>query len=260
VRQLVIAKLSLHDLACAATSCGEFRSAYLDRAAEERANLIAIVKDVGNPLFRTFTMGLQGAMFDSIFFPSLCSKRKKSEVFSVPLHSVVVTGISEPIYAATDRDASELECGNEPHAVFINTVSNPSDLFVARLYLRPFRDYQARLAYSGWFMWKGEDTNITLMVIINIRQAPSVLGFLLAAFRETPAASQPFSRCPLMISLLLCQESPGAGLVREAEDLVAPLRSVTESITIYRQYARARVPRGPPLKAEVVVEISKLRV
>jgi hypothetical protein len=60
MKELVLGKLSFHDLARAATICKELRGAYLSRAAEERANLVAVAQmTFGKHLFDIFVSALQ---------------------------------------------------------------------------------------------------------------------------------------------------------------------------------------------------------
>jgi hypothetical protein len=63
VRQLVLNKLSLRDLARAARTCQEFQQAYVSRVVEERARLIALGKETyGDGMFCAVVRVFQRAM------------------------------------------------------------------------------------------------------------------------------------------------------------------------------------------------------
>jgi hypothetical protein len=60
LKKIVLSKLSLHELACAAATSQDFRQAHLDRAAEERPNIIAAAEEgYGKRMFSTFVTTLQ---------------------------------------------------------------------------------------------------------------------------------------------------------------------------------------------------------
>jgi hypothetical protein len=257
LKQLVVAKLSLRDLACAACSCRHFRAAYLDRAAEERANLIALVKGAGKPVFSAFTTRLREAMSGSPSIPNLRYLDDTKPYQTGPIHSMLVTNVGEPQYAATQPDSAEWDSINEPHAMFCHTLGEHA-FFNAWLYLQSLGADDAQLASSLWYMARCGETTMKLEIRMGIQQAAYVVAFVLAACHEIKQAARPPSRCPLTVHFLVTQGSIGRAGLREAEDLVAPLRHLCESVSIHRQYARIR--RGFRMKAGIVVEMLELRV
>ncbi len=248
----------MRDLACAAAACRAFQAAYLDRAAEERASLTELVTDVEKPVFSAFTTRLQQAMSGSPSVPNLNYRDDRSVFPTRPIHGVLVTDVSEPKYAAREPELATWLSLTEPRAIFCPT-SGEHAFFSAYIYLQPLGGDDARLACSYWSMFKSDEANMDLEIVMGIPQAAYVLAFILAACRESPEASPPSCEFPLMVHLLITGGSKGRAGLREAEDLVAPLRPLSESVTIRRQYHRIS-PRGYGVKAGVVVKILKLRV
>jgi hypothetical protein len=72
IQELVLSNLSLRELACAARACRGFREAYLSKAADERANLIALANlCYGERFISNIVRAFRRSYGDSIHTPIL---------------------------------------------------------------------------------------------------------------------------------------------------------------------------------------------
>jgi hypothetical protein len=237
LRESTLEHLSVRDLAGAAATCRDFQKAYLDRAAEERANLIASAKDAyGDGVFSGFVAGFQRAMLGLTAFPDDMYKEGESEVDEATCGAMLITNVGEPEYA-TPKEHEKWRSSNEPCAMIIKPFF-ASELLTGEVQVRHAEGNIGVRASSVWSMHRCGETHILLEVDEGIGEAALVLGLILAACRETPDASLQSPRNPLTIHLFLYYASSGLAGVREAEDLVAPLRSLAESVTVCRHPSR----------------------
>jgi hypothetical protein len=188
LRESTLEHLSVRDLAGAAATCRDFQKAYLDLAAEERANLIASAEDAfGEGLFSGFVLVLRRALLGLTAFHDR-NEGGESEVVEANCGGMVITSAGETKYATTEEleedDVSKWQSSNEPCAM----ISKPS---LAGELLEGAIEVQDNgvQALSMWSMYKCGETHILLGVDAAIRKAAPVLGLILAACPETPDAS-----------------------------------------------------------------------
>jgi hypothetical protein len=105
-------------------------------------------------------------------------------------------------------------------------------------------------ASISWTMYKFGRNNVRLMVEVDKEATVAALGVLLAVCMENPAEISAPSRSPLTIDLVIRGLQHGAVGVREVEVLLAPVRPLAESMTLYRhldQIGRGRRRQTHPL-------------
>lgn len=88
----------------------------------------------------------------------------------------------------------------------------------------------APLSDAGWGLYRGGDNSLKLEVWVHISAAGPSLGLLLAVCNDSLEAL-PAVSYSLTIQLCLWGGLSGAAGVQEVADLVAPLRSLAESVT-----------------------------
>jgi hypothetical protein len=87
-----------------------------------------------------------------------------------------------------------------------------------------------------WCMHKIGDTNLRLEIDGEIEEATLAVAVLLAFCLVVPQDMLESPPSPLTVILTLRGGSSGATAFREAMDLLAPLRPLTESVALYGSY------------------------
>ncbi len=239
-RGFILSKLSLADLARAAPTCREFKKACLRKVADERANLLcAAEKCWGMDSFRTLVVALQRPLCGCLPSPSLLADCDQSSVSRHVDHSrrSTLVYLAEPFNPdAMDHKLRVVKTlivrGS---AIAIGRTTFADHLFSAQL----FQGFGGAVpCTSPWDVFRFGRDNVHLQLLMHKEAAASAMGLLLALSTEISEALPASCRSPLTVNLFIWgfpDGADGASVVREAQELVAPLRSLAECITIYPQ-------------------------
>jgi hypothetical protein len=227
LKLIVLRKLSLRDLARAAPISRKLwpliEEAWLSRAAEERARLIALGKERYKDLFGSFVIGLQRVM---------CGLPRCPDLRIEPIS--FVGGVCLRPHASLWSGQCEMSNYD---------ILSAGVLFYGGLHRKPLADGEQRRTHI-WFTLKDSgEGNVHLNISVHLsisdpgpdvikEAAGEALGILLAFRTEIPEALMDGSRKSLTTVLRVRGWPDGPQGMREEQDLVAPLRCLAESITI----------------------------
>jgi hypothetical protein len=232
LREAVLGKLSLQDLARAAATCREFQQAWEPRAADERANLIAVAEEeYGKRLLSTFVTVLQRPICGLRARAVVINKDSRPRVS--PIIETLVTNDSEPRYGTRGDLYNESFHGG--HYGVIRESFSECQLLEAFIHYPVVENGKRAAAFVTWDVSRfgcSGCTNVRLDVAIGEEGRLAALGLLLAVCLDMPKEIAASARSPLTINLDLIGLRNYAARMREAQDMVAALRPLADSVTI----------------------------
>jgi hypothetical protein len=231
VRGLILDKLSLPALARAAPTCQEFKGAYLKKVADERVDLIRAGEEGwGNDSFHALVAALQRPLCGCSSSPSLSAELDGSEGIHHGRSSALI-GFAAPFkYGVLQQDtrvARRLVSHGCAVSVHMPTVAK--HLFSAQVSHGVPQAARDRLFMTLLEVFRFGRSNVAVRFLVRRKFAGPAVALLLAVSTEVSEALPAFCRSPLTVDLF----PAGAAIVEEAEELIAPLRPLAESITIY---------------------------
>jgi hypothetical protein len=243
IQRLVLSKLSLRELACAARACRGFREAYLRQAAEERANLIALANVCYG---ERFTSNIVRAVRRSLRgldpYPGLVSNTNGL---------VRIDANGEASLVDTQERMSEGHKGQYSRESGVYFLCGRD----VGLFPSLSREAKSRRMFLGVNRDPGRD--VELLVTIMGDMAGATKGVLLAICTEDSEAD--VMRPPLFNLTVKSVEGGGTGR-RSVQDLVAPLRRLGNSCGLPPGHAslmaRGRDVQGRPQSYIIRLKLS----
>ncbi len=222
VRPLILGKLNLRDLARAAGTCREFHGACHNRAAEDRAALIAAREEAdGKLFFHKFVTAFRRAMVGFSPSPGVLSNSTESKAPTTripPVHR----------FANIDAKAWVKWGASGKSFAIIPWLSDHVDekVFNARLYGTNGN------SITYWTMPRSGGEYLSLQIVGHSKHAGTAMALLAAACLQDLEGAATSSRSPLTVRCRLNVCAVGDLSQRELGDLVAPLRYRAGSVTI----------------------------
>jgi hypothetical protein len=232
VRGLILSKLSLPALARAAPTCQEFKDACVGKVADKRADLIRAGEGgLGRDSFRALVAAVQRPLCGCSPSQSLFSGPGGSRHGDHGRRSSLIC-FTEPF----DSEASEhtmpvvQSLASKGSAIVIDRPTSVSHLFSAHLFQGVLGDVPCLTKFN---VYRFGRNNVYLRLLVRKEGGTSAMGLLLAISTEISEALPAYCRSPLTVDIFLWGFPVGAAVVREVEELVAPLRLLAECINIY---------------------------
>jgi hypothetical protein len=241
VKELILAHVvDLRVLARAAPLCQDFYKAHVTRAEEGRASLIALAEETyGKSLCHTFSTAIGRALSTldprSIWMGDEWNGFDEKCIFIMHAgearHEEVCEFIEMPM--------------EEPYGVIFEPYRD-DDNYAPAKYVEVFTatlscinpKWQGNICAMVSMVWNiYKDPAGKLVISIDVQYAEAAreaLGLVLYSFRAMPEAFPASPQSPLTVNVSVSPWSYGGRGVSEAEDLLAPLRPLADSVTVNR--------------------------
>jgi hypothetical protein len=225
LRQLVLAKLSVRDLACAALTCREFREAYVCKVAQEQANLIAIGKEIcGRRLFSSVVTAFQCAMggLDLVW-------EKAGDVW--------IGADGEVVPEKVARRRSRARHGRRIALIRKGVGCNPLSVVIC---LNPPRWYGLQFEMYRYF-----ETCVGLKADLSTKKGVAGMAVLVAICAGNAEGPRPHLQSYVTVDVAVGGVSHGSAKGRRLEDLIAPLLSLSELLPLRNPSHPGLIPGLP---------------
>jgi hypothetical protein len=239
VTRIVMSKVALKGLARAAVMSREFNDAYLSRATAERAKLIALGQEFyGMGLFSRFVTAIQSARCGLCPRASLLGGDDKTNLAKT---DVVITNEWACLSTSLTDEASKM--------INSGTIGRFGTIWATGSADRPLYSTLWAQGPVSWDIVKSGRNIILLtaqvhrdrysehMSPVQKNRISATLGLLLASCLGQPEALPAAPQSGFTAALSLEGLSLGVAGLREAEDLIAPLRCLAEPVVI-RNYVK----------------------
>jgi hypothetical protein len=250
LRQLVLSKLSVRDLACAACACREFQAAYLRRVAEERATLIAVAKE-------TYRHGMFRAIVAA--FQQTSSELDIANFFKPGILMINAAGGLEHF---TGEEANRAWYAGGPQTeVWKASPARNMGYGTPSLHASVVVDLPGRGSFTSvqLSLYRHRETGPELKVMMS-REAPTAaMGLLLGICAETPETPSLHFQRPVAVEVSIAGMPSSLAGIREVEDVVGPLGLLAESFVIHPIFSTAN-PLGQRVQARSRGDLKSVRV
>jgi hypothetical protein len=242
IRQLILSKLSLRELASIAPACRDFHGKFLRRTAEERARLVSVGEDTyGKERFSGLVRAFQQFMLSWEPYPDLRFGK-----------NCLVINASGEVELVTKEEAGKRHAADGRLLCISRSVGGKTKckyhFDVELLQQLPGSGKAADVSIHAMKSRKGK--RMVLKVVVHEEVVEEAMGFLVALCTTFPT-DQP---CPSTAITLQFPGMWGAPAKRQLEDLVEPFRLPAESYEWYRDmcsephpFAIKDAEQAPPL-------------
>jgi hypothetical protein len=222
VRELILSKLSLRELAFTAPTCREFRAALPSRLAEEREALVSAGEETyGKEMFHGFVRAIQVCMRNADGYPGLLIGCNNCLVINATGACELVdeTEAYRRRYADARANGIHRMCATQPVCAHL---------------FRKFPGegrHPAKFAYILVRVFRSHNQQVHVQAAFNKVAAAAAMGLVLALCAGSHKTSPAWLGSQVDAVTLKFEGIWAIAQREEAEDLVGPLRSLAESFT-----------------------------
>ncbi len=223
MRELILSKLSLRELASAGRTCREMRTEFLTRLAQERARLVSAGEEfLGKKMFSSYVTAFQDLMRSLDAFPALVEPENSRRL--------LIDGAGEHHIHTFDQPMPE-----GPGDLFFSLTVSTHHYCPYVLQTQLWSPLRTSGGIDGGIDVRRVRNKQELMLVVSLcpHSAAATLGLLLAICGHNAEAGPALWQRPLNTIELNFHGSWGAEGKAQAEDLVGPLRSLGRTFKYY---------------------------